>query len=43
MAKEQYKKIKTQCCHVGIKSEQGRYRSEFVTSEEDKWQQAKVP
>lgn len=42
MAKEQYKKIKRQCYHVGIRSEQGWYRSEFVTSEEDKWQQVKV-
>lgn len=43
MAKEHYKKTKRQCYHVRIKSEQGWYRSEFVTSEEDKWQQVKVP
>lgn len=41
MAKEHYKK--TECHHERIKSEQGWYRSEFVTSEEDKWQQVKVP
>lgn len=43
MAKEQYKKLKRQRYHVGIKSVQGWYRSELVTSEEDKWQQVKIP